>query len=92
MQCVQPVAVQVHELRGEVGRLYAMGADVTPSILETYAIGAPSHGAGHGAGSTARPATATATATGSSMGGLAPATRSADTGQGLAGTTTLLIA
>ncbi len=90
MQCVQPVAVQVHELRGEVGRLYAMGADVTPSILETYAIGAPSHGAGHGPGSVVRPATATAT--GSSMGDLAPATRSADTGQGLAGTTTLLIA
>ncbi len=78
MQCVQPVGVQVHELRGEVGRLYAMGADVSPSILETYAIGAPSHGAGHGPGSTARPTAATAT--GSSTGGLAPATRSADTG------------
>ena len=42
--CCSIPACQVQELRGEVGRLYASGADGSPNLLETYAIGVPSHG------------------------------------------------
>jgi hypothetical protein len=34
---------QIQELKNELGRLYATGADVSPQVLSTYGIAAVSH-------------------------------------------------